>query len=60
MDLVKREMAMTAEERTEKWLAELEEVERMTPSELLAEVKKLAREETFIAAVATAAIIASR
>lgn len=51
---------MTAEERTEKWLAELEEVERMTPSELLAEVKKLAREETFIAAVATAAIIASR
>lgn len=47
---------MTAEERGDLFLAELDEIDDMTPEELLAEVKKLAGEENYLAVIASLAL----
>ena len=47
---------MTAEERGAKWIAELGEVDDMTPEELRAEVEKLAKEETLLGVIASLAL----
>ncbi len=47
---------MTADERGAKWIAELDEVDDMTPEELRAEIEKLASEESFIGVIASLAL----
>ena len=47
---------MTAEERGAKWIAELDEVDDMTPEELQAEVERLAKKETFLGTIANLAL----
>jgi len=44
---------MTAEERSAKWIAELDEVDEMSPEELHATVEKLAREKSFLGVIAS-------
>ena len=47
---------MTAGERSQKWIEEIEEVDDMTLEELRAEVAKMAREESFLGVIASLAL----
>lgn len=47
---------MTAEERSAKWIAELDEVEMMTEGELLSECRGIERDGGFTGCVAGASI----
>lgn len=50
------ESAMTAKEWSVKWIAELEEVERMTPTQLRQGLRKLAGKDDFCGHIARAVL----
>ena len=47
---------MTAEERSAKWLADIEEVERMTSDKLRAECRTISKQGGFLGVIAQAAL----
>lgn len=49
---------MTAEERSDKFSSDIDAIERMTPDECRAELRRMATERSFLGTVAATALIA--